>query len=181
MTGKVRQIDVKKEKAATPPAVESRGMHPFLGLRDEIDRVFDRFFGEGWMPFAPRMRRTWEMAPWRGVAELLSTPPADFAESEKEYELTVELPGLDEKQIEVTVGEEMITVVGEREDQRETRDKEYHLTERSYGSVRRAFRLPPGADAGKAKATFAKGVLTVRLPKTEAARTKPHKIEVKAA
>ncbi len=183
MGGKGKEVEVKKSKSEAPAETGNERLgYPLLGLRDEIDRVFDRFFGEGAMTLAPPLRRAWDWGAFGATAsDLMSAPRADFSESNKEYELTVELPGLDEKQIDVTVSNGAITVAGERKDERETKQKNYHLTERSYGSVRRTFPLPPGADAARVTATFAKGVLTVRLPKTEEARSKPHKIEVKSA
>ena len=91
----------------------------------------------------------------------------------------MELPGIDEKDIDVSVSEDVITVRGEKKDEREEEKKGYYLSERSYGSFHRTIPIPPGVDADKAEARFRKGVLTITLPKTDDAKSKTRRIEVK--
>jgi HSP20 family protein len=114
-------------------------------------------------------------------ATLMNAPKAAMSESESDYELTVELPGLDEKEIELTLSENALILKGEKKAEKSSKDKDYHFTERSYGTVRRSFSLPPGVNREAMKASFSKGVLTVTLPKTHEAEGGPRRIEVSGA
>jgi len=107
-------------------------------------------------------------------------PPVDLTEKNGEYEISAELPGLDEKDVEVKLSNGILTISGEKKAEREEKDKDYHFSERRYGSFRRAFRVPEGVDAEKIEASFQKGVLTVKLPKTAEAVDSGKKIEIKA-
>ena len=102
-------------------------------------------------------------------------------ENEKGYEITADLPGMDEKNIEVKVTDGVLTMKGERREEMEEKKKDYYLQERSYGSFQRSFELPDSVDADKIEANFKKGVLTVKLPKKVEAQKPAKKIEVKAA
>lgn len=106
-------------------------------------------------------------------------PSTDVSETDDEVEVSIELPGMDEKDIEVNISDEMLTVRGEKKAEREEKKKDYYLSERTYGSFHRAIPLPPGINTDKAEATFKKGVLTIRLPKTEEAKSRMRRIEVK--
>jgi HSP20 family protein len=88
-------------------------------------------------------------------------PAVDVVESEKAYEITAELPSMDEKNIEVKVTEGSLTIKGEKQDEKEEKQKDYYLQERHFGS----FELPESVDADKIEAAFKKGVLTIKLPK----------------
>src|SRR5262249_9969449 len=113
--------------------------------------------------------------------KLIATPAVDVIEGDKAYELTAELPGLDEKDIEVNVANGDLTIKGEKKEVREEKQKDYFISDRRYGSFERHFRLPGSVDADKIEATFKSGVLKVTLPKTEDAQKPAKKIEVKAA
>jgi len=102
-------------------------------------------------------------------------------EGEKDYTVTAELPGLEEKDIEVTVTDHLLTIKGEKSYEKEEKDKDHRVSERAYGSFQRAFTMPDGVDAEKITAALAKGVLTITMPKTAAAQKPAKKIEVKAA
>jgi len=106
-------------------------------------------------------------------------PRLDISESEKEVVVSVELPGMDEKDLEVNFSNGRLTISGEKKDEREEEgeDKSYHLLERSYGSFSRAVDLGDAVDAAKAGAVFKNGILTVKVPKAEAAKTR--KIDIK--
>ena len=108
-------------------------------------------------------------------------PAIDLAEKEKEFEITAELPGLDDKNVEIKVANNTLTIRGEKTEEKEEKEKDYHLSERRYGSFQRSFTLPDGVDADKIEASFAKGVLTVRLPKTEEAQKSVKTTAVKSA
>jgi HSP20 family protein len=112
----------------------------------------------------------------------LACPPAvDIAESEKAYEVTAELPGMEEKNIEVRIANGNLTIKGEKQDEKEEKKKDYYLSERHFGSFERRFRLSEGVDADKIEASFKKRVLTVTLPKKPEAQKPKKKIEVKAS
>jgi len=110
-----------------------------------------------------------------------AAPAIDIAESEKTYEITAELPGMDEKNIEVKVTNGNLTIKGEKQEEKEEKKKDYYLHERHFGSFERSFDVPEGVDADKIEANFKKGVLTVTLPKKPEAQKPAKKIEVKAA
>ena len=159
-------VEVKKAVPGRTSSIE-----PWRSFRDEMDRLFNRFSnGFGVPAFEPFSRFDAEFA----------VPAVDVAEDDKGYTITAELPGIEEKDVDVSVSGDMLTIKGEKKKEREEKDKNHYISERSYGSFQRAFSLPDGIDQGKIAANFAKGVLTVTLPKnTEAQKSK--KIEVKAA
>lgn len=157
---------------------------PAAGLRGELDRAVNRFFSEGW----PRMGMGSLMGfdPFRGIwstdtGGALHSTKVDISETDSAYEISAELPGIDEKDIDLDVSDGMLTLSAEKREEREEKKKNYHLTERSFGSVKRSFRVPEGVDVGKIKADFSKGVLRVKLPKTKEAKSKQRKISVKAS
>ncbi|MCC6947983.1 MAG: Hsp20/alpha crystallin family protein [Bradyrhizobiaceae bacterium] len=135
---------------------------PFGALHREIDRLFDDF-SRGFPSF--------------GTTDLV--PRMDVYETDKEIELTAELPGLEEKDVEINVADGLLTIRGEKKSEKEEKDKNYRLIERSYGSFSRTIELPAGVDPEKIKAAISKGVLKVSVPKPPAKETK--KIEVKTA
>jgi HSP20 family protein len=110
-----------------------------------------------------------------------STPAVDIAEGEKAYEITAELPGMDEKNIEVKIANGTLTIKGEKQEEKEEKKKDFYLHERHFGSFERGFTMPDGVDPDKIEASFKKGVLTVTLPKKPEAQKPAKKIEVKAA
>lgn len=170
-----KAIDIKKT-----PATREAVPDVWRSFRTEMDRLFDRFdFGFRW----PAMRRMFEMEPtWGGGPKFeFNVPAVDVTEDEKAYKITAELPGLDEKNVEVSLVGDTLTLKGEKRQEKEEKEKNYYLSERSYGSYQRSFGLPDGVDREKIAASFANGVLTVTLPKTVEAQKQQKKIEVKAA
>jgi HSP20 family protein len=169
-----------EKKSAAAPATKAESWAPFESLRQEVDRLFDEFRPFGWRsPFA-RPSRALELA-WPRFESWQVAPAMDLAETDGEYEITAELPGLDEKNIDIKLSNGTLTIKGEKSEEKEEKDKEYYLSERRYGSFQRSFQIPEGVDADKIAASFAKGVLTVKLPKTAEAKKGAKKIEVKAA
>jgi HSP20 family protein len=168
---------VKQEAAsgAPPPTPTWPG---FGALRREIDRLFEDFDLSSRLP----LRRGWpEFEPlWRGGMSA-AAPAVDLLEKDNEYELTAELPGMDEKDIEIRVSDRKLTIRGEKQEQKEEKRKDLFLSERRYGSFERTFRLPEGVDADKIAATMRNGLLTVTLPKSAEAQKPETKIEVKPA
>jgi HSP20 family protein len=107
-------------------------------------------------------------------------PRIDIAETDKEVEVTVELPGLDEKDVDVTLADGVLTIKGEKKSERKEDGKGYQLSERSFGSFQRAVALPDGVDADKVTAEFTKGVLKVTAPKRPELHASAKKISIKA-
>ncbi len=105
------------------------------------------------------------------------TPKMDLSETDKEFLMNMELPGIDKKDVVVNVEDGMITITGERKEEKTEEKRDYHRIERSYGRFFRSVELPKGAMADKADAKFKDGVLTVTIPKTE--ERKPHRVVVK--
>jgi HSP20 family protein len=145
-----------------------RGWDVLEPLHREIDRLFETFPPSPWPSFF--RERTWP--------SVVSMPAVDIVEKDNAYEITAELPGLDEKNIEVKYADGMLTIRGEKEESKEEKKKEYHLSERRYGSFHRSFSVPAGTDPDRIAASFSKGVLTITLPKTAEARSKEKKIPI---
>ena len=122
---------------------------------------------------------------WRRKLSWAAAPAVDITESDKAYEISAELPGMDEKNIEVKVVNGSLIIKGEKQEEKEEKKKEkkkdYYLHERQFGSFERCFEVPEGVDADKIEASFKKGVLIVTLPKKPEAQKPAKKIEVKAA
>lgn len=142
---------------------------PFRSLQKEIDRVFDDFGHGSFWPFADA----------GGVAARLS-PSIDVSETDNAIEVTAELPGVEEKDIDVTLSNGMLTIKGEKRAEKEEKKKDYHLVERSYGSFHRSVALPEGVDTDKVEAHFDNGVLKVSVPKPAEARAASKKIAIKS-
>jgi len=167
------EVPVEVKKA--PPA-QTTLPDVWQSFRGEMDRLFDRF-GFGF----PSLRRMLDVEPaWRSSFSF-STPAIDMSEDEKAYKISAELPGIDAKDIDVSVSGDMLVLKGEKRQEREEKDKNYHFSERAYGSFQRAFELPASVDRDKVAADFSKGVLTITLPKTAQAQQPAKKIEVKSS
>jgi HSP20 family protein len=168
-------VPVQTEKSASAPQV----WQPFDRLRREVDRLFDDFDGGFWR--SPFRRSLFDFEPFRRAEVAFAKIPAvDVTETDQGYEITAELPGLDEKNIEVKLANGVLTIKGEKQDEKEEKKKDYYLHERSFGSFERSFRVPDGVDGDKIVASFKKGVLTLTLPKSAEAQKAEKKIAVKA-
>ena len=166
-----------KQTAPAPAAPDV-----FRSFRTEMDRLFDRFTtGFGWPSLALPSFPTAPSFPTGATGNGFAVPAVDVTEDDKAYRIAAELPGMDEKDVEVAVSGDTLTIKGEKRQERETKEPNYYLSERSYGSFQRAFALPDGIDRDKIDASFAKGVLTVTLPKTAEVQQQAKKIEVKPA
>ncbi|WP_159593743.1 Hsp20/alpha crystallin family protein [Chelativorans xinjiangense] len=170
------KLPVKTEKKSARTKREL--WSPFETLHREVDRLFDNFHPFGWRR-SPRPSLFDLEFDWPRVATWEIAPAMDLAEKDGAYEISAELPGLDEKNIEIKLSNGTLTIKGEKTE--EEREKEYYLSERRYGSFHRSFRVPEGVDTNKIDARFAKGVLTVTLPKSAEAKKNEKKISVKAA
>jgi HSP20 family protein len=143
--------------------------NPIAALQREMNRVFEGFWGRAERPFGA--------FPALGEA----APRSDVVETDTGVEITVELPGLDEKDLDVSVTDDAVTIKGEKKIERKEEKKGYYISERSYGSVYRSIPLPAGVDSDKAEANFKNGVLTVHLPQSAEAKAKVKKVTVKTA
>jgi HSP20 family protein len=134
--------------------------------RDPFQNLFQRLFGD-------------TLPELYGVTETNGHPRANISETETSYELSFELPGIDEKDIQVSMQDQVLTVTAERKDQRETEGKRWHRVEHRYGQFSRTISLPHDAANKGIEAVYRKGVLTVMVPK--APESRPAKIEVRSA
>jgi HSP20 family protein len=150
----------------------SRYADPFLTFRSEMDRLFDSFLGG--MPTLTNLRQAFPAA--QGL-----TPAWDVKETEKEVVVKAELPGIDEKDVQLTIHDGVLSMRGEKKSERKEERENYHMMERSYGSFQRSIRLPETVDEDKVEASFDKGVLTVTLPKRPEAVKAQKKIEIKSS
>jgi HSP20 family protein len=178
MADNTTKLPIRKEGSA-PTRTEATSWRPFEALRHEVDRLFEDFYRNDWLrPFrAPASA----MSPIFSRSFEWSTPAVDIVEREKAFEITADLPGLDEKSVEVVLRNGNIVIKGEKQEEKEEKSGDYYLRERQFGSFERTFALPDGVEVEKIDARFNKGVLTVTLPKTAEMQKPEQKITVKAA
>jgi len=150
------------------PSFFGRDDDPFGSLFREVQKTFEDF-----------SRRS----PLAGLGSDMLAPRIDIAESKDAIDLTAELPGVDEKNVDVTLADGVLTIRGEKKAERDEKDKDknWHVVERSYGSFSRTIPLPFDPDSAKVEAKFEKGVLHIHLPKPAEVAKKQQKIEVKKA
>lgn len=156
------------QRSRQAPALGGDVRDPFAAFRREMDRLFEDFV-EGFDG------RNSALTPWG-----TTTPQLDIHENEKEVVVKAELPGLDEKDFEVTLAGDLLTIKGEKRYEHDEKDGERHYVERRYGAFSRSVRLPFEAGEQDVSAEYDKGVLTVRIPKPAEAQNKVKRIEVKA-
>jgi len=175
-----KRVEVTKEArrpgknvAPSEPSVS----HPLMALREQMDHLFDDFMSDWRLPSLSRDLFTFEpphTPPWgRGVDVKF-----DVSETDDAIQIAAELPGIEEKDIDLTYSDGVLTVRGEKKAESETKERDYVVSERRYGSFARSMRLPDTIDAAKIKAKFDKGVLTVTLPKLAEAKAKKKKIAI---
>jgi HSP20 family protein len=150
-------------KAVTPARQRRLG---FPDLFDEMDRLWDTFLPTPWR--------------FRGTAAQRLMPALDVFEKDGKFQINAELPGMQDKDIEIEVADDVLTISGEKRDEREVKEDNYYRSERTYGSFRRQVALPAGADPDNIEARFKDGVLTIEVP-VKATTPTTKKIEVKAA
>lgn len=147
----------------TERAVARRETNPFTFLQQEIDRLFDGF-GRSFPTFA---------------APSAMMPRMDVSETDKTVEISAELPGLETKDVQLNLADNMLTIRGEKKSEREEKEKDYHLVERSFGSFARSIALPEGVKAEDVSAEIAKGVLRITIKKPAPKHSK--QIDIKTA
>ena len=159
------------------PVAAPRDWTSLETLRHEVDRLFDDFNHSSWrLPFRSS---PFSVEPfWRHELTKGTVPAVNVAENDKAYEITAELPGMDEKDVELKVADGMLTIKGEKTEEKQEKKKDYFVSERHFGSFQRSFRVPNAVDADKIDAHFKNGVLTVTLPKTAQALKQERKIAI---
>ena len=171
------KVPVTTDRKTEAPPTAMQMWRPFESLRREVDRLFDDFHMS---PFRlPFRRPAFDIEPFWAPEFWVAVPAVDFVERDNAFEVHADLPGLDEKNIEVKVANGVLTIKGEKEENKEEKKEDFHMRERRFGSFERALRIPDGVDTDKIEAAFKKGVLTVTLPKTAEAQKPVKKIEVK--
>ncbi len=174
---KVEKVPVTVESKPVAPPMAMQAWRPFESLRQEVDRLFEDFTMN---PFRlPFRRPAFDIEPFWQAESWIAAPAVDLVEQEKAFELTAELPGLDEKDVEVKVANGILTIKGQKSEDKEEKNKDFHMRERRFGAFERSVRVPETVDADKIEASFKKGVLTVTLPKTAEAQKPVKKIDVK--
>ena len=135
-----------------------------LNMQREINRMFDSFFRSGGREETDLVASTW-------------SPAVDILEQKDQYTVKVELPGVSKDDVKITMEDNVLTIRGEKKEEKETKEGSHHRIERSYGAFQRSFALPTTVKTDKIEASFKDGVLNVELPKSEEA--KPKQIDVK--
>lgn len=189
MTEATTNVPVIEEKAAEGAAEERRqvesmtvppGWWTFESLRRDIERAFEDFYRRPWrLPFT---RTAFEAAPiWPGEAIWGKSPAVDIVETDREYIITSEMPGVTADNVEVKLSDGDLTLKCEKTEPKEEERGRVHVTERRYGALQRTFRIPESVDSGKIEASFSNGILAVTLPKKIETQHIERKIDVKAA
>ena len=166
-----KQIEVRRGRSL-PAAGET-----WRDFRNEMDRMFDRF-ADGFESFSlePYFQVQKLFTPGTGFASM----SVDVSDNDQAYTITAELPGVAEKDIEVSVHDDMLVIKGEKREEREEKGKNCYISERNYGTFQRMFGLPKGTEASKVQAGFHNGILSVTVPK-ELQKQENHKVEIKTA
>ena len=146
---------------------ERPGRDPFHSLHDEVDRLFSDFSKHFSLPAL-------------GLQREFTAPSIDVSETDNEIKIEADLPGLEDKDVEVILSDNVLTIRGEKKSEREDKRKEYHVVERSSGSFSRSVPLPFEADPDAINATFAKGVLSIILPKPPQTKERTKRIDIKS-
>lgn len=135
-----------------------------LSLQDDMDRMFQDFFGGASLPV---------------LAQRQSFPAIDIVENKKNFKVKAELAGIDPEDVEISVTDGFLTVQGEKKEETEEEENDYLRREVSYGSFQRVLALPETADCDGAEASFKNGVLNIKIPKKAEALQKPKKLDIK--
>lgn len=149
-------------------AVRPAEEYSLTGLQRRMNRLFEDFFGD------------WGLEPFGRVGQLEREfmPTIDVAETDKEITVTAELAGMDQKDVELTINDNVLTIRGEKKEEKEHKDAKSYHKECNYGAFVRSVELPAEVDQDKVKAEFKKGVLKIQMPKLETATPKGKKINI---
>jgi HSP20 family protein len=142
--------------------VRWRPFRDMMSIQDEMNKLFDDFLGR------PLMRTEWSEGVWN--------PSVDISETKDNVIIKAEIPGLSKEDVKISMQDNMLTLTGEKKQEKEEKEANYHRVERSYGAFSRSFALPTSVKSDKIKATYKDGVLFITLPKTE--EVKPKEIPI---
>jgi HSP20 family protein len=142
-----------------------RPRNDFLSVHNEMNHLFDNFF-TGWPE------------PKKGLLEGEWIPSIDVAETDDNITVTAEIPGIKQEEVDIAITDDVLTLKGEKKEEKEIKEKNYCRIERSYGSFQRSVRLPSGVKGDEAKAAYKDGILTITIPKTEEVKPKHIMIDV---
>jgi len=157
--GEPGSVPVMQHRSEQNPVVGSRTMHPMFRIHDEIDRLFDEAFsGFGWPSITGHSLSDWS---WLNT----SNPKIDVAGDDKSYQVQLDVPGLDEKDLSIEVQGDSLVIKGGKQDSDERQDKHYYRVERRYGEFQRTLALPADVDVEAIKATLSNGVLSLDIPR----------------
>jgi HSP20 family protein len=159
-------VPVKRQNAIEQGGAST---HPLQQFHNELDRLFDQAF------------RGFSQPLFSQLGENILKPTLDLGATDKEYTITVEIPGVDEKDVKLEIVNDTLTISGEKKQEKEEKEKNYYRIERSYGVFQRVLSLPEDADQDKIKATFKKGILTVTVPRKALPKSDVKQIEIKNA
>lgn len=165
-----RQDDlaVREPAPRTLPGFTDQLIQPLSRLRSEVDRLFEDFPAR------------WPSVQFGRLTSAMPVPAIEMTETDKGYKLSVEVPGMDAGDIEVSIDDRTLVIAGEKKEEREEKEKGYVYSERTYGSFERRIALPAAADTESIKAKVRKGVLQISLRKDESASRAARKVAVEA-
>ena len=172
------KVPTKSGGKVSSPLLEE-AWQPLARLRSDMERMVEDFFSALPSPFGGRRNTAAAFRPLEAILSA-SMPVVDLVEKDNAYELSAELPGMDERDVQISLRDDVLTISGEKKEETEEKKHGWHFAERRFGSFRRAFQLPQDVDAEKIEAAFKKGVLTITLPKNPQAAKVEKKIEIKA-
>jgi HSP20 family protein len=159
------------KKSKDMPLEQREDQDALLDMRNQMNRMFDDFF-----------ERPFELQPFgRSLISGDFSPRMDVSETDLEVTVSVELPGMDPEDIQVTIDRNTLAISGEKHAEKEEKGQHFYQVERSFGSFRRSISLPGGVDEKRIEATFKHGVLKVKLPKTEASKKETNRITIKSS
>ncbi len=175
---KEEEIDhaVPVKHVGKEPYALGRSFDPTLSIHREIDRLFDSFM----RGFAPSVFDRFGTGPLLGEGAILK-PRVDLSATDQEYLLTVEIPGVSEKDVTVDISANTMTIRGEKKQEKEEKEKNYYRIERSYGSFQRVLSLPEDVDQAGIKASFKNGVLSIAMPRLSLPKSESKQIPITAA
>jgi HSP20 family protein len=170
------KLPIKTDAPSAPQQAKITDWRPFETLRNQVDRLF-RDFETGFQQ-TPLYRDIDSFL--RRDLGFSATPAIDVVEKDNAYEVTAELPGLDVKNIDLQLSDGVLTIRGEKNEEKEEKTKDRYVSERRYGSFRRSLQVPASVEADRIEASYKSGVLTVLLPKSAEAQKKQKTIPITA-
>ncbi|MFB3925428.1 MAG: Hsp20/alpha crystallin family protein [Syntrophales bacterium] len=163
-----KELTTKARSGRSLPVRREPERFPFFSLAREMNRLFEDFFGR-------EIARPFEAEEWYETF-----PRIDVRESDKKITVTAELPGMEEKDIDLLLTADSLTIKGEKKEEIEEKEENYLRMERRYGAFHRVIPLPEEIDAEKAEANFKNGILRVDLPKSEKAGARKKRVPIKS-